>query len=71
MYTVSHASTTLHRYATSEEGKEGWMQTLRHVIAVADARAEWMQKMGVEVQDTCRHIHICILYSHLCICQPM
>ena len=61
----------MHRYSTSEEGKDGWVQTLRHVIAVADARAEWMQKLGVKVQDTYRHMHMCTLHSRLHKCYPM
>ena len=37
-------------YADTEEARSAWMNTLTHVIAVADARAEYLRNLGVKVK---------------------
>ena len=36
-------------YADSDDARTGWVNTLTHVIAVADARAEFLRNKGVKV----------------------
>ena len=37
-------------YADTDEARVAWMNTLTHVIAVADARAEFLRNKGIKIQ---------------------